>query len=151
MNTVHRILALAKERGVKQSHLEEVIGGYRGKTTEWKNGKSTPTVDEINALAAFFSVSAEYLTGTSDMPCQPDQPSEPQHDEWELLAAHYDGLDPDIAQKVSEIARHGIAQNAAVSKPYPEQTIDATGLTPEEIAEVKHYIEFLKAKRPLPE
>jgi transcriptional regulator with XRE-family HTH domain len=58
---VGKILKLAKERGVKQSHLNDLIGGYRGKITEWKNGKSSPTEHELKILSDFFHVPYEFF------------------------------------------------------------------------------------------
>ena len=63
MNIVNNILDLAKERGIKQSFLEELIGGYRGKITEWKKGKSTATDEEVKKIAKYFNVSTDYLLG----------------------------------------------------------------------------------------
>lgn len=66
MTTVDRILSLAKERGTKQSFLNNLIGGYRGKITDWKNEKSTPTEKEIKIIANYFNVSVDYLLGKTD-------------------------------------------------------------------------------------
>jgi transcriptional regulator with XRE-family HTH domain len=62
-NAVDKVLRLAKEKGVKQSFLADLIGGYSSKLTEWKNGKSTPTEEEIRTLADFFGVSLSYFLG----------------------------------------------------------------------------------------
>lgn len=64
--TVERILLLAKERGVKQSFINNLIGGYRGKFTDWKSGKSSPTKEEIQIIAQYFGVSESYLNGKSE-------------------------------------------------------------------------------------
>ena len=52
---------LMEERGVKQTFIEGLLDGYRGKVTEWKKGKSTPTNAELQIIADFFHVSTEYL------------------------------------------------------------------------------------------
>lgn len=65
-STVERILHLAKEKGVKQSFINDLIGGYRGKVTEWKKGKSSPTKEEIHVIAEFFGVTDEYLIGVDE-------------------------------------------------------------------------------------
>lgn len=52
------ILSLAREKGVKLSFLNDLIGGYRGKLTEWKNGKTSLTEKEITVIA-------DYLTSDS--------------------------------------------------------------------------------------
>jgi len=61
MKTIERILMLMEERGVKQTFIEGLLDGYRGKVTEWKKGKSTPTNAELQIIADFFHVSTEYL------------------------------------------------------------------------------------------
>lgn len=53
------ILTLAKEKGVKLSFLNELIGGYRGKLTEWKNGKTSLTEKEAKVIT-------DYLMSDSD-------------------------------------------------------------------------------------
>ena len=71
--TVERILLLAKERGVKQSFINNLIGGYRGKLTDWKSGKSSPTKEEIQIIAQYFRVSESYLNGKSENKNLPNQ------------------------------------------------------------------------------
>lgn len=71
LDVVNNIIKLAKQRGIKQSFLNELIGGYRGKITDWKNGKSKPTDDELNTIAEYFNVSINYLLGETDDPMPP--------------------------------------------------------------------------------
>lgn len=68
METVERILALAARKGVKQAHLTRAIGGYRGKLTEWKNKKSSPSSEELLIIAAELGTTAAYLRGETDDP-----------------------------------------------------------------------------------
>lgn len=48
------ILKLAKEKGIKLSYLNDLIGGYRGKLTDWKNGKTTLTENEIQVITDYL-------------------------------------------------------------------------------------------------
>lgn len=83
MSTIDRILTLAKEKGIKQSFLNNLIGGYRGKITDWKNGKSSPSNKDLEIIAEFFGVSTDYLLGKTD---DPITPTKEQKDEFaELL------------------------------------------------------------------
>ena len=66
MNTVERTLMLMDERGVKQTFIEGLLNSYRGKITEWKKGKSTPTHAELQIIADFFDVSLDYLLNKTD-------------------------------------------------------------------------------------
>lgn len=49
------ILNLAKEKGVKLSYLNTLIKGYRGKLTDWKNGKTTLTEDELKIIVNYLT------------------------------------------------------------------------------------------------
>jgi hypothetical protein len=54
MKSKEEILAKAEEKGVKFSKLNELIGGYRGKITEWKNGKTTLSDSELHILTEYL-------------------------------------------------------------------------------------------------
>lgn len=54
--TKDKVLTLAKENGIKLSHLNNLIGGYRGKMFEWKKGKTTLTNEELTILTEYLSV-----------------------------------------------------------------------------------------------
>jgi len=51
---ISEIFLLAKEKGVKISFLNELIGGYRGKLTECKNGKSKLSENEIKIITDYL-------------------------------------------------------------------------------------------------
>jgi hypothetical protein len=55
------VLSLAKEKGIKLSFLNDLIGGYRGKLTDWKNGKTSLTENEL-------SIITDYLLGKESSP-----------------------------------------------------------------------------------
>ncbi len=57
------ILEMAKKRGVKLNYLSELIGGYRGKLTDWKSGKTTLSESEIKIIT-------DYLSGLTDAETQ---------------------------------------------------------------------------------
>lgn len=48
------ILNRIDETGVKLSFLNELIGGYRGKLTEWKKGKTTLTENEMKIIINYL-------------------------------------------------------------------------------------------------
>ena len=57
-----RIDSLRRQRGVTLSHLNAVMSnGYRGKLTEFKNGKTSLSDEDFSAIAKELSTSAEYL------------------------------------------------------------------------------------------
>ena len=53
------ILKLAKKKGIKLSFLNSLIGGYRGRLTDWKNGKTSLTESETEIIV-------NYLLGTDN-------------------------------------------------------------------------------------
>jgi len=63
--SVETVLELIEERGVKQAFVEGLLDGYRGKLTEWKKGKSSPTLPELKIIADYFDVSVDYLLGNT--------------------------------------------------------------------------------------
>lgn len=48
--TKEELLEKIKKSGVKADTLNQLIGGYKGKLTEWKRGKTTLTQQEINII-----------------------------------------------------------------------------------------------------
>lgn len=48
------ILEQIKKRGVKKSFLCDLIGGYRGKLTEWEKGKTTLTKQELDIIVNYL-------------------------------------------------------------------------------------------------
>lgn len=48
------IFKLVKEKGIKISYLNNLIGGYRGKLTDWKNGKTSLTNDELKVISDYL-------------------------------------------------------------------------------------------------
>lgn len=77
---VARIIELAKARGVKLAFINKLIGGYRGKATDWKNGKSAPTDDELRIIAGYFNVTVDYFSG-AEKPATPEGQPVTRHEE----------------------------------------------------------------------
>ncbi|MCX4257790.1 MAG: hypothetical protein OSJ54_12810 [Oscillospiraceae bacterium] len=48
------ILKQIKKRGVKKSFLCDLIGGYRGKLTEWEKGKTTLSEQELKIITDYL-------------------------------------------------------------------------------------------------
>ncbi len=66
IDTIDRILQLAKEKGIKQSHINTAINGYRGKMTDWKNRKSSPNPIELAMVAQLLDTTEAYLRGETE-------------------------------------------------------------------------------------
>ncbi len=64
MNTFsERLRELRGERGISQVTLAHVIGVSKGIISLWENGLREPTLSNLTALADFFDVSLDDLTG----------------------------------------------------------------------------------------
>lgn len=61
-----RLAALRKEKGISQAVLGEVLGVSRWSVLNYEAGKNRPDYDGLIALADFFGVSLDYLTGRTD-------------------------------------------------------------------------------------
>lgn len=68
MNVSEKIEYLRCERGISLTHLNKVIGAYRGKITDVKNGKSSFSDAEISILAHELHTTTDYLLGNTDDP-----------------------------------------------------------------------------------
>lgn len=67
MDIVNRIVSLADKHGLTGSDLGKVLNLKKSPLTDWKNGKSKPTLDQIIMLCEYFAVSSDYiLFGTSE-------------------------------------------------------------------------------------
>lgn len=60
-NLYHRILQETKKNGLDGNKLGSLLGLKKSPLTDWKNGKSMPTTDQIIKMCDIFAVSADYL------------------------------------------------------------------------------------------
>ena len=63
---ISKIKELAKEKGLKIQFVFEKMGSSRYKLYDWERGKSTPTENEIEALAHILGTTLDYLTDKTD-------------------------------------------------------------------------------------
>lgn len=61
-----RLAALRKEKGVSQADLGTILGVTRWSVLNYEAGKNRPDYDGLIALADYFGVSLDYLTGRTD-------------------------------------------------------------------------------------
>ncbi|MGL4547248.1 helix-turn-helix domain-containing protein, partial [Eubacterium aggregans] len=60
-NAVDRIAKITSERGMTSKAIGDLLGIKKGPLTDWKNGKSKPTLEQIVILCEYFEVSADYI------------------------------------------------------------------------------------------
>lgn len=58
-----RLKRLRKSKGLKQQELAEILGIKRNTYSDWENGKTEPSFDNLVKLADFFEVSLDWLFG----------------------------------------------------------------------------------------
>ena len=79
MTVSDRIELLREKNGISLTHLNSVIGAYRGKLTEVRKGKASLSNAEISILAQALSTSTDYLLGNTDDPTPAGQKEGPLH------------------------------------------------------------------------
>lgn len=73
----YNILAqVRKEKGITWGYLESVIGGYRGKFTDYKKGKTTLSEQEEYQISKALNVALAYLEGKTDIKEQKNKPTD---------------------------------------------------------------------------
>ena len=68
MNFNQRLKTLRLGNGITQKDLGKIIGVGRTTISEYESGKIVPKQKSLIALAEYFNVSVDYLTGVSDSP-----------------------------------------------------------------------------------
>ncbi len=69
-----RYCQLAKKLSKTPSGILQEFGMSKGNLSSWRNGGS-PSVDVLNKLASYFSVSVDYLLGNTDDPTIKNEPA----------------------------------------------------------------------------
>ena len=63
-----RIAELRKSRGMSQKALGDKLHVTQGAVSQWENERTLPDTQQQRAIASFFDVSLDYLTGLSNDP-----------------------------------------------------------------------------------
>lgn len=58
-----RLQRLRERRGLSRTTLSELCGLHQDAVRRYERGEAVPTVETLSALADFFEVSLDYLTG----------------------------------------------------------------------------------------
>jgi transcriptional regulator with XRE-family HTH domain len=72
---VTRIVRLIKERGISGVQLGKLLGNSKSPVTDWKNGKSKPTLEQLSTICEYFAISADYLLFGKSFPLLTIPPS----------------------------------------------------------------------------
>jgi len=73
LDLVDRITKVVKENKISGTRFGKIIGLSKSPLTDWKNGKSKPTLDQIIKICDYFSISSdEILFGKKQQSCISD-------------------------------------------------------------------------------
>jgi transcriptional regulator with XRE-family HTH domain len=100
VNLIDRIIALSKEKGIKQSYLNNLIGAYRGKITDCKNGKSTLSNNEVSIIANALNVTTDYLLNGSDAKKSPTKENDEVPEEFLVMARKAGDISPEQRKRL---------------------------------------------------
>lgn len=73
MNTIERIFALIKSKGITEKQFYEDLEFGKDKLSQWKNGKTESYRKYINQIANYLNTSVSYLLCETDDPTPPNQ------------------------------------------------------------------------------
>lgn len=73
MNTINRILELVNESGLTAKEFAENANIAGGSITDWKTGRSKPSVESLQKIAKYTGVQLEWLTGDSSFKTKQDE------------------------------------------------------------------------------
>ena len=71
MDFRERLFELRRQAGLSQEELANLLGLTRQAVQKWEAGTSRPDMDNLTALADYFHVSLDYLTGREGAPPPP--------------------------------------------------------------------------------
>lgn len=71
MSKIPNLFVIMNEKGVSQKQLAEYIGASTGNVSDWKSGKSAPSIDKLPLIADYLGVSIDYLLNHAEMPIAP--------------------------------------------------------------------------------
>lgn len=102
-----RVKELCQERKIAISQLEKNVGLGNGTVAKW--GKSyTPSAEKVEAIAAFFGVSTDYLLGRTAIRDTMDKFA--YDTEFASLQRAYIKLSPEDRTRMMNVIRAGFAE-----------------------------------------
>lgn len=66
MVNYERLQALMDSRNMKKAAFAQAIGISQGNLNDWRNGRSSPSLEKLERIADYFEVSTDYLLGRDD-------------------------------------------------------------------------------------
>lgn len=63
MNKIFRLFDLMVEKNINAKKISDDTGISTGNISDWKSGRSKPSIEKLELLADYFDVSVDYLLG----------------------------------------------------------------------------------------
>ena len=70
-----RLKELRKKKGLKQQEIAELLGVKRNTYSDWENGKTEPSFENLIKLADLLEVSLDWLFGREQMKVKKRSPA----------------------------------------------------------------------------
>ena len=96
---MEKLKELRSAKGMTQSQLGEFIGAKKSAICLWESGKRQPDQETLVRLAAFFSVSVDYLLGNDAANIQGQEKAPANSIDAEIIK-ELEGADADLAREV---------------------------------------------------
>ena len=108
---------LLRERGVTPYRVHKETGVAQSTLSDWKNGKSVPSVENLKRIAAYFGVTIDYLADVEWEPAEAREPEALTFDDFTY--AMYDesrGLNAENKKRLLDLARFFAQEQAREEK-----------------------------------
>lgn len=77
MSMANRLQHLRKKHHLSQEQVAELVNTTRQTVSQWENGKSVPSLENLNILARHYGVTLDYLVNGVEPTCSTPEPSAP--------------------------------------------------------------------------
>ena len=115
MSKIKNLFFILKEKHISQKQFAIDLGLSAGNVTDWKNGRSAPSIDKLPIIADYLNVSLDYLFGRPERsaPAAPELSPESR----EILDMYAD-LTPEQQSLIKATMQSWLAVNdkAAIEK-----------------------------------
>lgn len=105
MKTLNHVINTIKESGLTLRFVEEQLGAYRGKLTDFKNGKTSLSESELIKIAKLCNKTLDYLT-TGEQKEKPDTVDgiELSEQEWDIIN-FFRGASPEVKAMFVQLSK----------------------------------------------
>lgn len=108
MSKIKNLFFILKEKHISQKQFAVDLGLSAGNVTDWKNGRSAPSIDKLPIIADYLNVSLDYLFGRPER----SEPAAPELDpEYQEILDLYQDLTPEQQEHIKITMQVFLAAN----------------------------------------